>query len=157
MNRTIGPETLDEIRAIAARYPRREAALLPVLRVLQKASGTIALNEERTAAEVLGLNPVRVREAVSFYTLFLTGRAGEHVIRLCVSLSCSISGSGVLLEHLSERLGVSPGKTTSDGKFTLQTVECLGNCDRAPCLMIDDEDHERVTLTKLDEILDRWK
>jgi NADH-quinone oxidoreductase subunit E len=157
MNRTIGPEILDEIRAIAARYPRREAALLPALRVLQRASGTISVAEEQAAAEVLGLNPVRVREAVSFYSLFLTGRAGEHIIRLCVSLSCSISGSGALLERLSERLGIPAGGTTSDGKFTLQTVECLGNCDRAPCLMIDDQDHERVTVAKLDEILERWK
>ncbi len=155
MSAAVSPEILDEIRTIVARYPRREAALLPVLRVLQRASGGISPAEERAAAEILGVGPVRVREAVSFYSMFISGRAGEHVIRLCMSLSCTMAGSGALLERLKERLRIEPGGTTADGRFTLQTVECLGNCDRAPCLMIDDDDHERVTVARLDEILDR--
>jgi NADH-quinone oxidoreductase subunit E len=156
MSRAIAPEALVEIRKIAARYPRREAALLPVLRALQRSSGAITEIEERTAAEALGITPVRVREAVSFYSMFLAGGAGKHVIRVCDSLSCSMAGADALLDRLQEKLGIAPGQTTPDGRFTLFAVECLGNCDRAPCLMIDDEDHERVTAGKLEEILDRW-
>jgi NADH-quinone oxidoreductase subunit E len=156
MSRFIPPGILAEIRTIVARYPRREAALLPVLRALQRSSGAITEIEEKTAAEALGLAPVRVREAVSFYSMFLAGGAGKHVIRVCDSLSCSMAGADALLDRFRDKLGIAPGQTTPDGRFTLFAVECLGNCDRAPCLMIDDEDYERVTAEELEVILDRW-
>jgi len=156
MSHGFTPGVLDEVRAVAARYPRREAALLPILRVLQRVSGVLGRAEEELAAELLGFEPIRVREAVTFYSLFRQKPAGRHIIQLCVNLSCSMAGGGRSLSSLQTRLGIKPGETTSDGRFTLLTVECLGNCDQAPCLMVDDDDHGRVREEQLDEILGRY-
>jgi NADH-quinone oxidoreductase subunit E len=156
MSHGFAPVVLDKVRAVAARYPRREAALLPVLRVLQKISGTLGRAEEELAAELLGLEPVRVREAVTFYSLFRQKPAGRHIIQLCMNLSCSMAGAGHTLAGLQTKLGIGPGETTSDGRFTLFAIECLGNCDQAPCLMVDDDDHGRVHVEQLDGILGRY-
>jgi NADH-quinone oxidoreductase subunit E len=156
MSHGFAPAVLDEVSAIADRYPRREAALLPVLRVLQKISGVLGRAEEELAAELLGLEPVRVREVVTFYSLFKQKPAGRHIIRVCINLSCSMAGAERSLAGLQTKLGIGPGETTPDGRFTLLTVECLGNCDQAPCLMVDDDDHGRVQEEQLDEILGRY-
>ena len=156
MSHGFTPGVLDEVRAVAARYPRREAALLPVLRVLQRVSGALGRAEEELAAELLGLEPIRVREAVTFYSLFRQKPAGRHIIQVCINLSCSMAGAGRSLAALQTRLGIGSGETTSDGRFTLLTVECLGNCDQAPCLMVDEDDHGRVQKEQLDEILGRY-
>jgi NADH-quinone oxidoreductase E subunit len=156
MSHGFAPVVLEKVRAVAARYPRREAALLPVLRVLQKISGTLGRAAEELAAELLGLEPVRVREAVTFYSLFRQKPAGRHIIQLCTNLSCSMAGAGHTLAGLQTKLGIGPGETTSDGRFTLFAIECLGNCDQAPCLMVDDDDHGRVQEEQLDGILGRY-
>lgn len=144
MNSALAAKVREEIDGIAARYPRGEAALLPVLHLLQGLSGAITPDEEALAAEALGLDPIRVREAVTFYTMLRTRRAGTHIIRVCINLSCTMAGSASVLERLREALGIGPGETTADGAFTLVTAECLGNCDRAPCLQIDGEDYGPV-------------
>lgn len=156
MSHGFAPMVLDEVRAVASRFPRKEAALLPVLRVLQRVTGALGPAEEELAAELLGLEPVRVREVVTFYSLFRQKPAGRHIIQVCINLSCSMAGAGSSLAGLQTRLGIKPGETTSDGRFTLLTVECLGNCDRAPCLMVDEDDHGRVQEEQLDEILGRY-
>ena len=156
MSHGFAPRVLDEVRAVAFRFPRKEAALLPVLRVLQRVSGALGPAEEEMAAELLGLEPVRVREVVTFYSLFRQEPAGRHIIQVCINLSCSMAGAGSSLTGLLTRLGIKPGETTSDGRFTLLTVECLGNCDQAPCLMVDTDDHGRLQEEHLDEILGRY-
>jgi len=156
MSHGFAPRVLDEVRAVASRFPRKEAALLPVLRVLQRVSGALGPAEEEMAAELLGLEPVRVREVVRFYSLFRQKPSGRHIIRVCINLSCSMAGAGTSLAGLQTRLGIKPGETTSDGRFTLLTVECLGNCDQAPCLMVDTDDHGRFQEEHLDEILGRY-
>lgn len=156
MSHGFAPRVLDEVCAVASRFPRKEAALLPVLRVLQRITGALGPAEEELAAELLGLEPIRVREAVTYYTLFRQKPAGRHIIQICINLSCSMAGAGKSLAGLQTRLGIKPGETTPDGRFTLLTVECLGNCDRAPCLMVDEDDHGRVHEEQLDEILGRY-
>jgi NADH-quinone oxidoreductase subunit E len=153
MSPVLSAEVREEIRAIASRYPRGEAALLPVLHLLQRLSGAITPVEERQAAEALGLDPIRVREVVTFHTMFRTRRAGTHVIEVCINLSCTMAGSEALVARLREVLGIDPGETTADGKFTLVTAECLGNCDRAPCLTVDGEDHGPVDAAAIDGVL----
>jgi NADH-quinone oxidoreductase subunit E len=152
MSEILADKVIEEIGGIAARYPRKEAALLPVLHFLQGLSGAITPAEEALAAEALGLDPIRVREAVTFYTMLRARRAGTHILRVCINLSCTMAGSDSVLERLREALGIGPGETTADGAFTLVTAECLGNCDRAPCLQVDGEDHgpvDAVTLMSL--------
>ncbi len=153
MNPNLTAEVREKIRAIAARYPRKEAALLPVLRLLQDLSGALTPVEEAQAAEALGIDPIRVREVVTFHTMFRTRPAGTHLVQVCVNLSCAMAGSDPVLARLRERLGIAPGGTTADGKFTLAAVECLGNCDRAPCVTIDGEEHGPVDAAAIDALL----
>jgi len=153
MSPVLSAEVREEIRAIASRYPLGEAALLPVLHLLQRLTGAITSVEERQAAEALGIDPIRVREVVTFHTMFRTRRAGTHVIQVCINLSCTMAGSASVLDRLREGLGIGPGETTADGKFTLVTAECLGNCDRAPCLTVDGEEHGPVDVDAIDGIL----
>ncbi len=140
------PETLERVARAVARYPRPGAALLPVLRLIQAEAGFISPEAERWAAGRLGLSPVRVREVVTFYTMFRRRPAGRTVIEVCRNLSCALAGAEDLVAFLRDRLGLAPGRdTTSDGRFTLLTVECLGNCDHAPCLQVDGVDRGPMT------------
>jgi NADH-quinone oxidoreductase subunit E len=143
----------EAVRAIVARYPSRGAALLPVLHLLQVGSGAITPAEEALAAEELGVAPIRIREAVTFYEMLRTRPAGRHVIRLCVNLSCTMAGAEDVLSRFQERLGIGPGETTADGRFTLVTAQCLGNCDKAPCLQVDGEDRGPVGPEAVDGLL----
>ncbi len=153
MSFTPSPEVLARMEAVLGRYPDREAALLPILHIIQRDQGYVSPDAEKWAAARLGIHPVRVREVLSFYTLFRRTPAGKFVIQVCRNVSCSLAGSADLVEYLAARLGIRPGQTSTDGLFTLLTVECLGNCDHAPCLMINDEDHGPVTKERIDEIL----
>lgn len=132
-------------RAVAA-YPERAAALLPVLRLIQEESGWIPPEAEVWAADKLGLKPVRVREVLSFYTMFRRRPAGRTVIQVCRNLSCTLAGAEEVIAALRRELGLGDGAdTTPDGAVTLVSVECLGNCDHAPCLQIDGVDRGPVT------------
>ncbi len=139
------PLALERIERTIARYPEKPAALLPVLHVVQDEAGFISSEAERWVAGRLGLDAVRVREALSFYTMFRTSPGGRHTIRVCRNLSCHLAGAEDLLAFIRERLGIGPGETTPDGGFALVTAECLGNCDQAPCLQIEGVDHGRVS------------
>jgi NADH-quinone oxidoreductase subunit E len=154
MSGLLSPALAARIAALAARYPQPPAALLPSLHLVQAEIGWIPAQAEEEVAGLLGLPPIRVREAITFYSLFRRRPAGRHHIRICRSLSCSLGGSEALLERLGTRLGIRPGETTSDGRFSLEEVECLGRCDKGPCGLIDLEEHPRLTPEALDKILE---
>jgi len=143
------------IEELVRRYPRKEAALLPVLHVVQREKGYIPAEAEAWVAAAVGVPVIRVREVLSFYTLFRREPAGRYVIQVCRNLSCFLAGSEEIIRHLETRLGVRDGGTTPDGRFTLSQVECLGNCDHAPCLMVNDDDYGPVTKDLVDAILKR--
>ncbi len=142
-----------EIEALLPRYPRKEAALLPALHVVQRNLGYITVEAEKLVAQLLGVKPVRVREVVTFYTMFSQKPLGRYHVQVCSNLSCTLRGGLKLLDYLKEKLKVNVGETTSDGKYTLSTVECLGGCDQAPCLMINDDLYGHLDEAKIDEIL----
>jgi NADH-quinone oxidoreductase E subunit len=142
------------IAALAAHYPRKQAALLPVLHAVQVGLGCITPEAERDVASLLEIKPIQVREAVTFYTMFRRRPIGRYHLQVCDNLSCGLRGSGAVLEHLRRRLGIEPGQTTADGRFTLTTVECLGACENAPCLMVDFEYHGNVDPDTVDKLLD---
>ena len=147
-------EAIDKrIEESAARYPRRASALLPALRIVQDAFGFISPESEIRIAEKLGLPAVQVHEAATFYSRFSRHRLGRHRIQVCRNLSCTLRGGTRVLDHLRRRLGLEPGQTSSDGSFTLETVECLGRCDESPCLMIDGRHHGSLTEDAIDRIL----
>jgi NADH:ubiquinone oxidoreductase subunit E len=138
---------LEKIERAIAAYPERSAALLPVLHLIQGELGHVPPEAEVWAAAKLGLQPVRVREVLTFYTMFRRQPAGRTVIRVCRNLSCTLAGADEIVAALRRELGLGPGDgdTTADGAVTLVEVECLGHCDHAPCLQVDGVDHGPMT------------
>jgi NADH-quinone oxidoreductase E subunit len=142
------------IEEVAARYPKKGAALLPVLHLVQQETGLISAEEERFVARVLGLKPMKVREVVTFYTMFFRSPIGKYHLQVCSNLSCTLLGAGQLLEYLQQKLGIAIGGTTADRRFTLSSVECLGACEQAPCLMVNFDYYGGLDREKIDRILE---
>jgi len=151
------PAALLRIERTIALYPEKPAALLPVLHVLQEESGFISRPAEIWVAAKLGLAQVQVGEVLSFYKMFRRAPGGRHTIRVCRNLSCHLAGADDLLAFIVRRLGIGPGGTTADGIFTLVTAECLGNCDRAPCLQIDGLDQGPVSRESAAALIEELK
>jgi len=129
---------------IVTRYPpeRRRSAVLPALYLAQRQQGYITANAIRHVAELLGITRADVEDVVSYYTMFYTKPVGTFVINVCRTLSCAVNGAERVTEELCAKLGVTPGQTDPSGTFTLMEVECLGACDRAPVIMVNDAWHE---------------
>jgi NADH-quinone oxidoreductase subunit E len=151
------PAALGRIEAAIGRYPERSAALLPVLHVVQDESGFVSPEAERWVAAKLALPPVRVREVLSFYTMFRRVPAGRSTLQVCRNVSCALAGAEDILRFISETLGIVPGQTTPDGAISLVTVECLGNCDHAPCLQVDGVDHGPATRETVAALIEELK
>ncbi|HYM25561.1 MAG TPA: NADH-quinone oxidoreductase subunit NuoE [Vicinamibacterales bacterium] len=129
---------------IVKRYPpeRRRSAVLPALYLVQHQQGYITANGIRHVAELLGITRADVEDVVSFYTMFYTRPVGKYVLQVCRTLSCALNGAERLTEALCDKIGIRPGQTDAGKTFTLLEVECLGACDRAPVVMVNDAWHE---------------
>jgi NADH-quinone oxidoreductase E subunit len=129
-----------------AHYPsdQRKSAILYALYLAQRQQGYITGAAMRHVAEQIGCTAAEVEDVVSYYTMFYTKPVGKYVLNVCRTLSCALLGAERLTESLCESLGIRPGETTPDGEFTLIEVECLGACDRAPVVMVNDDWHERI-------------
>lgn len=155
----MSPEFSDQsrkkIEEILSHYPQKEAAILPILHIAQREFGSITEAEEKLVASILGIKPIKVREVVSFYTMLNREPVGKYHIQVCSNLSCTIMGAENLIDYLMEKLGIQLGETTPNRRFTLTTVECLGACEQAPCMMINYEYYGNLDREKIDEILDK--
>jgi NADH-quinone oxidoreductase subunit E len=129
---------------LVKRYPedRRRSAVLPALYLAQYQQGYITANAIRHVAGLLGITRADVEDVVSFYTMFYTRPVGKFVLQVCRTLSCALNGAERVTESLIDKLNIKPGETDSTGTFTLLEVECLGACDRAPVVMVNDAWHE---------------
>jgi NADH-quinone oxidoreductase E subunit len=138
------PENRARFDEIVKRYPedRRRSAVLPALYLAQRQQGYITANTIRHVADVLGITRADVEDVVSFYTMFYTKPVGRFVVQVCRTLSCALNGAERVTEALSDKLGIRPGQTDASATFTLLEVECLGACDRAPVVMVNDGWHE---------------
>jgi len=157
MSPEFSEKTKKKIEEIVARYPQKEAAILPILHITQQEFGSISAEEEKLVARILGIKAISVRELVTFYTMFSEKSLGKYHIQVCSNLSCSLLGANNFVDYLVEKLGIEPGETTPDKKFTLSTVECLGACERAPCMLINFNYYGEMDPKKVDEILDGLK
>ena len=128
---------------------------MPVLHFIQEREGLISPESEKEIADYLGIPVARVHEVVSFYHLFHQTRKGKCHFSICQTTSCSLLGAEEMIEHLKKRLGVNPGETTSDGKFSLSVVECLGACEIAPMMQCNKEYKGFVNKKKIDELIDQ--
>ncbi len=154
MNPEFSGKVRKEIEKIVARYPQKEAAILPVLHITQQEFGFISPESEKLIAGILGIKPIQVREVVTFYTMLNREPIGKYHIQVCSNLSCSLLGAEKLTDYLKEKLSIEPGQTSEDKKFTLSLVECLGACEQAPCMMINFDYHGNLDKKKIDKILD---
>ena len=139
------PANLAKLEEICARYPaeRRKSAIIAALYLAQGQQGYITLNAMRAVAAAIRCTTAEVEDIVYFYTMFYTKPMGKHIIMVCRTLSCALAGAERVTEALSAQLGLKPGETDANREFSLLEVECLGACDRAPVVGVNDDWHER--------------
>jgi NADH-quinone oxidoreductase subunit E len=139
---------------IIARYPVKRSALIPLLHLAQEQDGYLTEDAMEHVAELVGVTTAQVLGTASFYEMFKREPVGDYVVNVCTNISCMLRGGEDLLEHLEARLGIHAGSTTSDGKFTLEDVECIAACTEAPCMQVNYRYFHRVTHAEVDELLE---
>jgi NADH-quinone oxidoreductase subunit F len=156
---TTPPQLEQRIDEIITHYPpdHKRAAVLWLLHLLQEHFGHLGREQVEWTASKLGLQPINVWELVSFYPMFNSKPRGKFHIKVCRTLSCALCGCGGILERLQKKLGVGLDENTSDGLFTISTVECLALCGTGPVMMINDETFENLTPDKAEAIVDHIK
>jgi NADH-quinone oxidoreductase subunit E len=136
------------------RYPTKRAVLLPALHYVQHQYNWLPTQALQEIAEFLELAPAEVLDTASFYEEYWLKPKGKYLIQVCRSLSCEICDSRKLTDHVMKKLGIDVGETTSDGRFTLVELECLGACGTAPVALVNEALYEELTVEKLQQIID---
>jgi NADH-quinone oxidoreductase subunit E len=145
-----------QIEEILPRYPTRQAAVLPALHLVNGRLGYVPPEAVAKLAQLLGLAPAQVQDTVSFYGFFKQDKPqGRYRVWVCRSLSCAARGGEELLEYLCEKLGIRPGETTPDGRVTLEFAECLGACDQAPAILVNETLYGNMTKEEVDELVEQ--
>ncbi len=150
-------EQLQEVQRLVSRYPegREKSALIPVLHLAQDTfGGWLSTEVMDYVASLLQLKPIEVYEVASFYSMFNLSPVGKHLLEICQTGPCMLNGSDSIVEYIYQRLGIRPGETTTDGQFTLKTVECLGACGYAPMLQLGEHYKEHLTKEKIDALIE---
>jgi len=148
---------IPEFEKLRARYPAGFASslVLPCLRRIQEDRGFVADGDIDELARYLGVPRIQIEEVLSFYDQLRREPVGRCHIAPCRNVSCSLLGAERIIDHLARKLGVAPGETSADGRFTLSTVECQGACGSAPVVVVGDSCHGNMTLEKIDALLER--
>src|SRR5207237_4298068 len=142
---TFSPEIEAEMDRHIAKYPVKRSSILPLMFIVQRDRGYLDAPAVAYLAKRLDLRTTDIWEVATFYSMIYTKPIGKYHIQICKTLSCKIMGAGTITEHCAQRLGVKPGETTADGKFTLSEVECLGSCGTAPMMHVGLDYHENLT------------
>ena len=151
---TFSPEVEAEIDRHLAKYPVMRSAILPLMFIVQRERGYLDPPGVAYLAKRLALRITDIWEVATFYSMIQTEPVGKYHIQICKTLSCKILGEPRITEHVCKKLGIRPGETTADGRFTVSLVECLGSCGTAPMLQIGFDYHENLTPEKVDQLLD---
>lgn len=146
-----------EIEAELGHYEQKRAACIEALKIVQRHRGWVSDESLHDIAALLGMTPDELDNVATFYNLIFRKPVGEHVILLCDSVSCWLLGYDRIRERFGERLGIGLGETTPDGRFTLLPIVCLGTCDHAPAMMIDEDLHQDLSPDTVDSILEQYK
>lgn len=145
-----------KIREVLANSGGKREAALDALRVVQEHRGWIS-DELTAVADMLEMTPVELDSLATFYDRIYRRPVGKHVIKICDSASCWVLGAANLIDHILSSLGVGLAETTEDGQFTVLLTACLGACDQAPAMMVDDELYGNLTVSRIDEILKTYR
>jgi NADH-quinone oxidoreductase subunit E len=146
----------EEIEAEFGHYPAKSAVSVDALKIVQRHRGWVSDEALRDVAALLEMSPDELDNVATFYSLIYRKPVGRHVILVCDSITCWIMGYDRVVQALSERLKVKLGETSADGRFTLLPIVCLGTCDHAPALMIDEDLYRDVDPARLEQILERY-
>jgi NADH-quinone oxidoreductase E subunit len=135
------PENRARLERVAAHYPpeHRRSAVIPALYIVQEQQGFVSAPAIRHVAEVIGCTPAEVDDVVTYYAMFFRRPVGRYVVQVCRTLSCALRGAERVTQELSRALGIGVGETDPTGTFTLMEMECLGACDRAPVVMVNND------------------
>lgn len=147
------PEVRRQVDDLLAKYPDKRGALLPLLHLSQRIWKYVTPDVLALCAETVGSSHADAKGTSTFYTMYHRRAPGTMHIRVCTNVTCMIKGGEEILKKLEQRLGIAAGQTTPDGKYSLEEVECLGSCDQAPLLMVDDDYIGPVDERMLEEIL----
>jgi NADH-quinone oxidoreductase subunit E len=150
----------DEIREIEEeikQYPYPAVACIDALKIVQHHRGWVSDESVKDIAQLLNISNEEVDGVATFYSRIYRRPVGRNVILICDSVSCMIMGYESLYEHISKKLGIGFGGTTTDGRFTLLPISCLGDCDHAPAMMINSDHFNKLTTDMIDELLVRYK
>jgi NADH-quinone oxidoreductase subunit E len=152
----LSDDAREKIRLGALRYPSSRSALLPALQLAQAELGHLSDDVLRSIAELLDLPESHVYGTASFYSLIRLRPSARHIISICHNLPCTLLGAEPLISHLRNKLGIEVGEVTPDGRFSYQRIECIGRCDGAPAMLVDDDYHGDLTPEKIDAILEKY-
>ena len=157
---TLTPDRRAKLDEILTKYPsnQKRSAVLAALYLVQEQQGYITGNGMRHIAPLLDLTPAEVEDVATYYVMFFKEKVGKYVLQVCRTLSCALNGAERVTESLAEKLGIQAGETDPSGMFTLLEFECLGACDRAPIVMVNNEHwHERATPESCAKLVDDLK
>jgi NADH-quinone oxidoreductase subunit E len=153
----LSPDAIARINKKRSNYPEARAAVLPALHIVQEELGHLPAEAMRFIADQLNVPESEVYGAATFYALLRWKPVGRHVISVCHNLPCSLLGAETIIDYLSRALGVGERQVTSDGRFSFQRIECIGRCDGAPAMLVDDDYHGNLTMEKIDMILKQYE
>ncbi len=153
----LNDKELQEISAELAHAVTKESASVDVLNIIQRHRGWVSDEALRDAADVLEMTPDELDAVATFYSFIFRKPVGRHVILVCDSISCFVMGYNPLLDLLKAKIGISFGETTGDKRFTLLPISCLGACDRAPAMMVDEDLYGPVTQEMMEGILAKYQ
>lgn len=145
-----------KVNEIIARYPegKQKSALLPLLHLAQDSfGGWLSAETMDYVAELLQITPIEVYEVATFYSMYNTKPVGKYLFEVCQTGPCMLNGSDNIIDYIGKTLSIKPGETTTDGLFTLKTVECLGACGYAPMMQLGKHYREHLTKEKVDAII----
>ncbi len=149
--------SIKELEKIRAKYPTSRAALLPAIYIAQREFGWLSPEAYEAVADILEVPKATVRGVATFYAMYKQRPIGRHLIQLCTNVSCMILGAEKLVDFLKNSYGIVPGGVSSDGRYSLVIMECIGACGTAPAMLVNDDFYEDLTEKYIAEILDKYK
>ena len=152
----MGANLQEQVRRILAPLQGRQVILIPALQAVQERFGYLPAVAMEEIGRLAGVSPNVVYGVASFYAQFRFLKPGEHMIKVCLGTACHVRGAAGLVESLERELSIESGKTTTDGKFSLETVRCFGSCALAPVIVFNEDVYGNMTTAKTKEILDKY-
>lgn len=149
--------SIKELEAIREKYPNSRAALLPALYIAQKQFGWLSPEAFESVSKSLGVPKSSIKGVATFYAMFKHKPAGRHLIQLCTNVSCMVFGAEDFLSLLKNKYNVEVGGTSPDGRFSLVVMECIGACDRAPAMLVNEDFHSGLNENNILQILEGYK